>query len=367
MKQFIALAAALLVCLGPGASEARERPSRTDLMAEATRTLLAKLSEDQKRLAVARLDDVRARTSWHYLPENMTTRSGITLAQLTPDQRKAVHAMLVTALSSQGYGKLTHIMWLEELLRASEGAALQTTSARGEALKQQRARWESRDPSKYWIVLFGEPGTANWGWTFSGHHFAANFTVVNRQVAFTPLFLGANPQTVLEGAHVGELTLQHEIDKAFRLVRSLDSRQRQAAVLSTTVSDTITADKGRKGAVRAFEGVRADQLDAGQRSLLTSLIDEYLGDTSEEIATAQAASIAKEGVASLHFAWWGDTDDPTKRFMYRIHGPAILIELARERNADGTPANHVHSIVRDPRNDYGEAWLRQHFNEFHQP
>jgi hypothetical protein len=119
--------------------------------------------------------------------------------------------------------------------------------------------------------------------------------------------------------------------------------------------------------VTAFEGLPADRLDDSQRDLLMSLVNEFLGDTSEEAAASQRALILKDGFAALRFAWWGQTDDPRQRFMYRIHGPSILIELSREQNPDGTPANHIHSIVRDPKNDYGEAWLRQHYQEFHQP
>lgn len=54
--------------------------------------------------------------------------------------------------------------------------------------------------------------------------------------------------------------------------------------------------------------------------------------------------------------------------MYRVHGPSILIEFVREPTVDGSPANHVHAIVRDPRNDYGEDWLKRHYQEHsHRP
>ena len=335
-------------------------------MAQTTEAFLETLTDQQKMRTLRRIDDQAARTSWHYLPEDQATRSGITLAELTPEQRMRAHQMFVAGLSSQGYGKLAHIMWLEEVLRAAAGAALKTTTAQGAALATQQARWASRDPSKYWIVLFGQPGSANWGWTFSGHHYAVNFTVVDGRVAFTPLFAGANPQAVLDGEYAGKRTLQHEIDKAFQLVRSLDERQRQAALVSSVVPPGIVADKGKRDAVTKFEGVRADQLDPGQRTLLMSLIDEFLGNTSDEIAAAQRALIVNDGMAATRFAWWGPTTAPDKRFMYRIHSPSILIEFIREQNADGAPANHVHSIVRDPRNDYGETWLRKHYQEFHQ-
>jgi hypothetical protein len=42
-----------------------------------------------------------------------------------------------------------------------------------------------------------------------------------------------------------------------------------------------------------------------------------------------------------------------------VHGPRLLIEYNRQE------ANHDHSIVRDPRNDYGEDWLGQHLQEHH--
>ena len=44
------------------------------------------------------------------------------------------------------------------------------------------------------------------------------------------------------------------------------------------------------------------------------------------------------------------------------HGPSILIEYVRQGQRS-TPANHVHAIVRDPRNDYGEDWLAKHYRE----
>ena len=46
---------------------------------------------------------------------------------------------------------------------------------------------------------------------------------------------------------------------------------------------------------------------------------------------------------------------------------AILIEYIRERGVGGDQgaANHIHSIVRDPSNDYGEDWLELHYQEHH--
>ena len=43
----------------------------------------------------------------------------------------------------------------------------------------------------------------------------------------------------------------------------------------------------------------------------------------------------------------------------------IIIDYVREPSGEGE-FNHVHSIVRDPSNDYGAEWLGQHYAEAHQ-
>ena len=111
--------------------------------------------------------------------------------------------------------------------------------------------------------------------------------------------------------------------------------------------------------------VPASALDPVQRQLLLALIDEYLGDASDEAAARQRAAIAADGPDKLHFAWWGPTDDPKARYMFRVEGPSIIIDYVRE-GSPGGGFNHVHSIARDPRNDYGALWLEQHYKEAHQ-
>ena len=60
----------------------------------------------------------------------------------------------------------------------------------------------------------------------------------------------------------------------------------------------------------------------------------------------------------MWFSWRGPLD-PAGRFYYRVHGPRILIEYSRQDE------NHDHTIVRDPKNDYGEDWLGKHYEEHH--
>jgi hypothetical protein len=56
------------------------------------------------------------------------------------------------------------------------------------------------------------------------------------------------------------------------------------------------------------------------------------------------------------FAWSGPSDFQTGSNItsyYRIQGPHLVIEYAPQRDE---PANHVHTIYRDPTNDYGRQF-----------
>jgi hypothetical protein len=144
---------------------------------------------------------------------------------------------------------------------------------------------------------------------------------------------------------------------------SLNLEQRKAAMVSETIDPKQFTGKGRKDAPLSNVGISGDRLSPAQRERLMALIREFVGFANQEASTVQMAKIREDDPAKLRFAWWGASDDRSKRFMYRISGPSILIEYVREPNRDGGPDNHVHAIVRDPRNDYGEDWLSQHYTE----
>ena len=61
-----------------------------------------------------------------------------------------------------------------------------------------------RDPDRYAVAVFGEPGDGPWGWRLQGHHLSLNLTAGERGgVAHAPLFLGANPRRVEDGEQAG--------------------------------------------------------------------------------------------------------------------------------------------------------------------
>lgn len=339
--------------------------SRIAAMGDTTRAFLATLDDKQRAAVAASLEDNDRRTNWSNLPVNMAPRAGLPVTDMNAAQRRALHAMLAAAFSSQGYLKTATIMWHEDVLRLLTDANAAKLPDNSEAKARALAFAPNYDAEKFHVTVFGDPQSPNWGWMLTGHHYAANFTVADGKVGFTPLFLGASPQIVPEGRFAGWRILQHEVDRAFAFVASLSDAQRSQAVVANAVDDKIFLGKGRQSKVAAPVGISAASLNPAQRRLLDELLAEFLENASNEASARQRAAIDSDGLEKLHFAWWGPAGDPAARYMFRVQGPSIIIDYIRERSPDGG-YNHVHSIVRDPSNDYGAEWLKRHYQEAHQ-
>ena len=323
------------------------RPGGADLsrasaeMARVATNLWAALSEEQRAAAAFGFDD-EERHNWHFVPRE---RKGIPWAQMNTTQQHLAHALLSTGLSGRGYADVTTIMSLEEILLALE-----------------KGKGPKRDPELYFFTVFGTPGDrGTWGWRFEGHHVALNFTIVDgKGVASAPAFLGANPHEVKEGPRKGLRTLAAEQDMGFALVRSLDEAQRKSAVLSEKApGDTVTRNS-RKADVGEPKGVTFAELKPDQQAMLRSLVELYATRMRDELARQDLAAIESAGWDKVRFAWAGGTE-PGVGHYYRLHGPTFLVEYDNTQNE----ANHVHTVWRDLKNDFGEDLLRQHYERDH--
>jgi hypothetical protein len=56
------------------------------------------------------------------------------------------------------------------------------------------------------------------------------------------------------------------------------------------------------------------------------------------------------------FAWSGPTDEGTAAY-FRVQGPTVFIEYAPQR-LGGDATKHIHTIYRDPTNEYGAKWSK---------
>lgn len=338
MRHFAAAAALVLAALVPTSGAAHDVPASPETawiagMATAAGTWLAGVGT--VRGAQYPFDD-DARRDWHYVPRS---RPGLALRDMTAPQRIAATALLRAGLSAKGAARAEAIMALEGILGELEG------SARG-----------GRDPLNYAFAVFGTPGTPPWAWRVEGHHLSIHVTVAAPgHVAMTPLFTGSNPARIPNGPRKGEQVHRLETQLGLELAQSLDDRQLEAALLRPRSLGDIVTGPGRASALAAPQGLAVSEMTAPQQALLMRLVEAYVGLARDEVGRPYL-ELVRAGLGRTRFAWAGGRREGTPSY-YRIHGPRVLIELDNTQN----DANHVHSIWRDPVNDFGRDDLREHY------
>jgi len=323
--------AALVAGLLAGVAAAQSPAAPTAQIAEAAKALLATLSDTQRDELTFAFDDEAQRKRWSNLPTGPFTRAGLRMGDLTERQRAAVRALLTAALSTEGYAKVMAIVEADEQLKQSTGRAM-----------------FGRD--EYYVSFVGEPSaTEPWLIQFGGHHLALNITLVRAQGTLAPSHTAAQPAVYeLEGKTVRPLG--REAEKAFALLQSLDARQREKAILGFEIRDLVLGP-GRDGQAIQPEGIKGSDLSAAQREQLLGLAAEWSGIVHGAWADAKAAEL-EQGITDTWFAWSGPTERGAPAY-FRIQGPTVHIEFAPQR---GDPAAHIHTIYRDPTNEYGARW-----------
>ena len=281
------------------------------------------------------------RTGWSNLPTGVFQRNGLRFGDMTPRQRQAALALVAAALSHAGYQKVTDIMNGDEVLKNAGGG--QTGGRQGGRGLDGGIRFGL---DEYYMALLGSPSTtAPWMIQFGGHHLAINVTVVGPNSVMTPSLPAAQPaKYTLNGQTFRPLG--RENDKGFALINALNAGQQKRAILDYQVTDLVLGP-GADGKVIQPEGIRASELDAGQQALLLDVVHEWVGILNDEAAAAKMAEI-KSNLPKTYFAWSGATKNGGLAY-YRIQGPTVIIEYAPQEG----DLDHIHTIYRDPTNDYG--------------
>jgi hypothetical protein len=291
-------------------------------MEAALTAFLESLRNDQLDEAVFAFGNEATRRQWTYLPG---ARPGLALTAMTPEQQKLALQLLASALSIEGFATATAIMALEDVLDQIEGG------------RRHRHRGD------YWVCFFG-PRTADvTGWRFEGHHLSVNVTVVDGEVVQVPLFFGANP------ARMGAVQpLAPEEDLGRRLARLVGVFSDEAP------EDILSKDVPVLDGTLQPEGVALASLEGEAARAAEQLVDVYLGRVPE------ARRPARADLGDLHFAWAGSLE-PGEGHYYRLQGPTFLVEYDNTQNG----ANHIHTVMRDASNDFGDDALRRHRSEQH--
>ena len=368
-------------------------PRTAAAMGGAANRFLELLDDGQRQQAAAGFPGEPERTRWFYNPSD---HGGLILTDCFPSQRVAALRLLATGLSPAGYHAAAAIMGNELILERLEDWPVLPGWGR------------VRDPLRYAVTIFGDPGSAGWAWRFAGHHLSLHYTIIDGALAAaTPSFFGADPaEAPLPGG--GALRPCGVLEDLGRdLVRSFDQRQLAAALLARQAPpDIVTGNRpaleGRLWVVPPRERFRgpdklirpvlpglearlaADERALGpaaiealswspapagvpwpalrpdQQEILTTLLGAYLHRLPDDAAEAEQAKVTGPAAERLHFAWAGSIE-PRQPHYYRIHAPRLLAEYDNTQRG----GNHIHSVWRDPAGDFGRDLLADHYATSH--
>jgi hypothetical protein len=313
----------------------------------ATNAFLATL--DAPKRAKASIDlNAKTRTIWSNLPTGTTMqvgardRNGLRLGDMTPAEEKAALALLSATLSADGFAKVMAIVDADQALEVTSAP----TRKPGAAVRFGRG--------EFYLAILGTPSTtAPWMLQFGGHHLAINVTFAQSQHVLAPTLTGAQPAR-FEMAGRTIRPLGDEQDKAFALMKSLSPDQQKQAMLGVEVRNLVLGP-GTDGQSIAPEGARVAAFTPAQRAMLLDVAREWIGIIGTVTAEAKMKQL-EASLADAYFAWAGPTSEGQGAY-FRIHSPVAVIEYAPQGAAPGN-VNHIHTIYREPGNDYAAGLLR---------
>lgn len=361
----------VLLCLPLTIATAQTATSR---IVSAANKFLATLNEKQRQAVLFSFDDQEQRKRWSNLPVSFVRRGGISLKEMDSAQRSAAMALVASALSARGFEKVQQIMQGDEVLKNTDQGPAGNPGPRGgggpprignNGPPTSFAGGGNRPPAwngpmfgkdLYYISILGKPSEKDpWMLQFGGHHLALNITIAGEHGVLTPTLTGAQPALyTIDGKTVRPLGA--ESDKAAALLQALDERQQKQAILSYRLADLVLGP-GEDGKTIVPEGLKASAMNERQRAMLLDVISEWADIIHESAAAARMAEL-KAALDETWFAWSGPTTvTPGKNITayYRIQGPHVVIEYAPQ-TLGGDPAMHVHTMYRDPTNDYGRSF-----------
>jgi hypothetical protein len=325
---------AATAALTGGAGGRQRKPT----MAQVAADFVTALDAEQKRKALLPFNS-EERFSWHYVP---LERQGLRYKDMQPEQQKKAQALLLLSLSKSGFKKIEAIRQLENVLKEIE-----------------KGTGPTRDPDLYYFTIFGDPDPkGTWGWRYEGHHVSLHWTSLKGKIiASSPQFLGSNPGEVRSGPQKGTRVLAAEEDLGRALVKSLDTSQRAEAIISPKAPGDILTAASRKAVLLDDKGIPYKQLNKEQQGLFLTLLEEYANVQVHEIAKQRLEAVRKAGMETIKFAWMGGIEKGEPHY-YRIQGTTFLVEYDNTQN----DANHIHTVWRDFKGDFGVDLLALHYH-----
>ena len=334
----------------------------------AAEALLATLDDTGRAKVSFAFNDNEQKVRWSNFPTGIFQRKGLRMGDLSSEQREAVFKLLATSLSKQGLQKVKDIMEGDEALKTSGGGPGGGRGPGGGGPPNGGPPPGGGGPpgggrgpgggrlmfsrDEYYLAFLGAPSlTEPWMIQFGGHHLAINVTIAGKANVLTPSLPAAQPATFkLNGETVRPLG--REYDKGFVLINALDEAQQKQAILPYQMGDLVLGPT-EDGKTIQPEGIKVSALNAAQQAKLWDVVYEWVGILNDEAATAKMNEV-KANVNETWFAWSGATT-PGSGAYYRIQGPTLMIEFSPQRG----DTTHIHTIYRDPTNDYGARLVKK--------
>lgn len=316
----------------------------------AAAAFLATLTDEQKETVLYDFDDETKTTSWSNFPVTFVQRAGLNLVDLTEEQRTAALAVLESLLSDEAYATVIGIMGGDEYLA-------ENSSSTEDSLGQ------------YYIAFFGDPTATDSAFEvqFGGHHLGINATLDGSTdaITFAPTHLGVQPAVYTNEDGEEVQPFDGIYTDAFAFYDSLTADQ-QATLTSGDVSMCAPGDTCDFATGAGLSG--ADLSDE-QRDLLLQLIANWAGMSDEETTTSTLTDI-EETLDDTVIAWSGATtyDMSTGDGIdFSISGPKVYVAFQAQQGSAGADVEgvttsgwgHVHTIYRDPTNDYANSVTQQ--------
>ncbi len=339
----------LLLCLLIGYYGLFAQKNTNQKALSATQSFLKTLDAEKRSKAFFPYD-TDERGSWFFVP---IERKGLPLMDMNEAQKNAAINLINATLSESASKTTLAIMQLEIILKQIEKLAPENNR---------------RHPGKFYFSVFGNPDAQKlWGWRIEGHHVSLNFSSENGKViSGTPLFLGSNPAIVPEGyPEAGKQLIKQEETLGVDLLQSFSEQQLKKAIVSdkapVEILSSNTAHFLKSDSLKM--GISFTEMNKVQQQKLVKLISFYVDRYPFGFANEFMEKIEKAGLDKLTFAWMGAKQAKLGNggHYYRIQNPVLFLEYDNTQNN----ANHVHTVIRDLTNDFGEDMLRKHYAEEH--
>lgn len=323
-----------------------------DATSAAIDTFLATLSEEQRAAVLLDYTDDTRTTAWSNFPLSFVERNGVALSELTDEQKEAAMAVLQTLLSDQGYETVTNIMGGDQYLADNSTSAEATLG-------------------DYKLAIYGDASSGdNYALTFSGHHLGLNADIntATDTISVAPTHLGSQPYSYTNAEGEEITTMGAFYDTAFAFYDSLTDEQKSALFQGEQVSNLVCAP-GDTCDFPTGTGLKGSDLTEEQKQLLLKVIGNWVGLAGDATASANLAAI-EATLDDTYVNWSGATTYDVSSgngIYFQISGPDVYVEFSSQQGSAGADITglstsgwgHVHTIYRDPNNDYGGSVTQQ--------